>query len=49
LFSFLSLYAHHLFDCTSNVELFNIYSELARFDLGIIQKVLHQEAHQVCR
>ena len=43
------LYRHHVFNGVDNIERLNIEAEFARFDLCIIQQVLHQKVHKTSR
>ena len=45
-FGQLALDAHHSLNCLTYIESLDLLSESAFFDLGIVKKVLHQEAHQ---
>jgi hypothetical protein len=45
----LSLDAHDLLNALANIKYFDVFSELLRLYLSIIQHVLHNEAHHVGR
>ena len=47
LVSFLTLNAHDLLDSFSDVEWFDVGPEFTRLDLGVVQEVLNEEAHQL--
>jgi len=40
---------HDFLDGFKNVEVLQIDSKLARLDLGVVQEILHQEAHHLGR
>ena len=39
--------AHYFLYCIIKVEMFNIFTEFSRLDLGKIKEILDQKAHEV--
>jgi len=46
-FCLVLLDSHDFLDCGSDVEQLHVFAELAAFDLGVVQKVVHQVFHQL--